>query len=540
MSSNLRYAPTLDDVVIPWNAQYEFPSAANKALKVSPRITPQTGQSNVLPGNTIQFNFPAQGYIDPRKTTISFDFYLKGFDTYEFDQVPSKDQSSYCYLQNNVASVFEDVQLKYGSYVIESVQENGYLQRQLSEFTGYSTQDNDQFNVAKGISGISQQYVQDLGFVAVNNRLESHGLHYFGAKDGSLITNKPSRIAPTYVNIGGAHYAVKRYQIDLPFGLFQQGKLIPVKYMASQLSIHLKVTTPEKIIIANKSSNYNEPLIDDHSGTPSFFLSNVTLHPEILEFDSTYDSYFVSSLESGGVPIQLPTFKSYTFPCNSSNLQLAIPEKSRFVKAIFAFVKASTGFIGTDYGASFGDLLGGNTIESYQVRVGGRYFPASPCQITTISGQNTGSSEPLTELMKALHSLNDGNLSNAITTGRWNCPLESVASPIAPGYPYSPALADGKVDYNRSTTSSGTVDVSDPVYFPNSCSPRLSGLFCMAVSLETSNGSELSGLNAEEQSDIVFNIKWKAAPPPDLQVIVYTLVDKIMVIKENNNVDIIE
>jgi len=69
--------------------------------------------------------------------------------------------------------------------------------------------------------------------------------------------------------------------------------------------------------------------------------------------------------------------------------------------------------------------------------------------------------------------------------------------------------------------------------------------FAMAVDLETSNGVEISGLNAEEQSDIALIANWtsaqvtgNAAVPSSLEV--YSYYDAMIVLRENNVLELIQ
>jgi hypothetical protein len=62
----------------------------------------------------------------------------------------------------------------------------------------------------------------------------------------------------------------------------------------------------------------------------------------------------------------------------------------------------------------------------------------------------------------------------------------------------------------------------------------------MAVSLETSNGLEISGLNAEEQSDISLQAMYSAAPPAGYLMEVYTYYDAMLVLRENNVLELIQ
>jgi hypothetical protein len=72
-----------------------------------------------------------------------------------------------------------------------------------------------------------------------------------------------------------------------------------------------------------------------------------------------------------------------------------------------------------------------------------------------------------------------------------------------------------------------------------------SACFASAISLETSNGIEISGLNAEEQSDISFLCTWKnpqvsgaADTPSSLECYVYY--DAMIILEENNIVKLIQ
>jgi hypothetical protein len=47
--------PASEEVVVPWNARYSFPSQANKAVKITPRIPPKNGAA-FAPGQGI-FSF---------------------------------------------------------------------------------------------------------------------------------------------------------------------------------------------------------------------------------------------------------------------------------------------------------------------------------------------------------------------------------------------------------------------------------------------------------------------------------------------------
>lgn len=75
----------------------------------------------------------------------------------------------------------------------------------------------------------------------------------------------------------------KRYQIQFALGLFNQPKLIPTKFMASQLAIEITLANPSECIY---QSIYSPNVPSTPNAT--FQVTNVNLIPEILEFDASY------------------------------------------------------------------------------------------------------------------------------------------------------------------------------------------------------------------------------------------------------------
>lgn len=62
MSSHFRWYPSESEVIVPFNARYSFPSQANKAVKMTPRIPPKNG-GVFNPGSVVRLEFPAQGFL---------------------------------------------------------------------------------------------------------------------------------------------------------------------------------------------------------------------------------------------------------------------------------------------------------------------------------------------------------------------------------------------------------------------------------------------------------------------------------------------
>ena len=184
-------------------------------------------------------------------------------------------------------------------------------------------------------------------------------------------------------------YSTRRYQIQFALGLFNQEKLIPTKYMASQLAIEITLENAEACMYyqpgATYTSNLTPPIAN--LGTPavgpSYSVSNVNLIPEILEFDASYDESFLMGLQKGGVPIKFATWNNYRFSNNGvSSINLQIQERSRSVKAIFCLQRRDPPSINRDSGAAFfntalgiagtGLAAANTTFQEYQYRIGGR------------------------------------------------------------------------------------------------------------------------------------------------------------------------
>lgn len=67
-----------------------------------------------------------------------------------------------------------------------------------------------------------------------------------------------------------------------------------------------------------------------------------------------------------------------------------------------------------------------------------------------------------------------------------------------------------------------------------------SSAFAMSVSLETTNGVEISGLNAEEQSDISLLANWRSAQMVGNSLEVYSYYDAMIILRENNVLELIQ
>lgn len=279
---------------MPWNARYSFPSQANKAVKITPRIPPKNG-GTFLPGNVIRLEFPAQGYVNPANTTMSFDVTLGGYGT---------STSEIVRFQNNIQSIFQRVRLLYGSTPLEDIINYNVVVRALTEWTSTSQDTSmDQTSISEGIGGYAIKTTSPIVFTSVTGVAPTSGTlatavlsnvrqAFIQGSDQTTAAgmfpngngNVPASSAAAGQSLTGpAKTVTRRYQVQFALGLFTQGKLIPTKFMASQLAIELTLATEAQCMFVQTAGS---------GSTPTYGLTNVNLIPEILEFDSSYGISF--------------------------------------------------------------------------------------------------------------------------------------------------------------------------------------------------------------------------------------------------------
>jgi len=230
-------------------------------------------------------------------------------------------------------------------------------------------------------------------------------------------------------------------------------------------------------------------------------------------------------------------------------LNLQIQERSRSVKALFACQRRAPYSIETDSGAmlfcSSSNTDVANTLQSYQYRIGGRYFPAAPVQtsLSTGSSSTNGGAEAFVELQKALNIVGDYRLSTGCNTAKWALPPFRFARTMG-----SFSTFYSESDYAMSLTNydaDGRPYVETVTVAHTSVGNCFSGnlgsqVFAMAIDLESSNGVEISGLNAEEQSDISLIATYAAPQVNNFNMEVYCYYDAMIILRENNVLELIQ
>lgn len=551
MASHYKWYPASEEIVVPWNARYAFPSQANKAVKMTPRIPPKSGQV-FAPGNIIRIEFPAQGYVNPLNTTLEFDVAI-------IQPTAAADTRYSLRFQNNIQSIFQRVRLLYGATPIEDILNYNVIVRALTEWTSTNQSGTmDQTSIAEGIGGYLDGTDQGPSTIyqgKVNARQKYiHGIEVsnasgLGVGTANLTGGGTAGLVPNSDVSGiqglaqGTVGCTRRYQINFALGLFTQDKLIPVKFMASQLAVEITLESVASCMICTVGAG-------SLTTQPDYRVGNINLIPEILEFDSSYDAMFLRGLREGGVPIKFSSWHTFFFnSARSSNVNLQVQERSRSVKALFAVQRLPQPNLYRDNGALLFDTAiasNGSTLQQYQFRIGGRYFPASPVQtsFSTGSSVSNGGAEAFIELQKALNCVGDYRLSTSCNTVRWavgtvpTANTEAGLRGTANWFDYAAQI------YDYDTT--GRPLMSSAITGTNSFVATTGSMcFAMAIDLETSNGMEISGLNAEEQSDIALLAQWAASQETGADVTassleVYSYYDAMIVLRENNVLELIQ
>lgn len=502
--------------VVPWNAKYSYPTQANRATKSNIKIPPKNGAVFASNGSrVIRLELPATGYCNPQETFLEFDAAIH----------TTNPTTHSAYFQNGIASIFRTVSWSYGSLTGEVIQDYNILTRTLAEAT--MTNSNiypDQTSVSEGYGGLAVLPTESGGAAA---RFVNERQHLQISVGSTIEGDQPLRTS-----------YIRRYRIPLGLGLFQQHKLLPLKWMASQISISLELADFADCVMSHTA---NHP-------TSHYEVSNVNLCLSLLEFDGSYDQGFYQGLTKG-IPIKFNSWNRYTMsvaPGTSQNL--LIPERNRSLKCALvvmlppprvhggtlstidpdgtnhvggcypydshATVQSSPDPSNTAWEASC--AWEGHVVD-FQWRIGGKYYPAQSVRCANVQGAN-GAAEAYDELAKALNTTNDMRLSTGTN-----------------GYRWSDVFIDGtgqQKNLNRCAD-----------WYPNTSANHVNAgpsAFVIAADFESSRGGEVSGLNGEEQNDLALSINYSHPQNSNFLFKVFVFYDNLLILRENNLVELIK
>lgn len=573
MTSSYKFHEGVAEAV-PYYARYQYPTQANKAWKTSVKIPPKNGSTftSAQMATSIDIELPAQGYMNPRNSTLTFDLALSSNDP----------AATNIRVQNNVASLFDRQRLSYGSLPLEDIQKSGLLTRMITEVTGNSVnQAEDQSAFLEGIGGsclTSNLYgVSILPAPATqpsppptsanSGTVPITGMHMRSSNTRAVhvqVANYQSDSCPPMGvsqtlptgTTPNSNAPVRRYTIPLLFGLFAQDKLIPLKWLASQLKLQLTLADPRDCLVEDR-------VTANQTSQATYKITNMYFNCELYEYDASYDAAFLEGLRGEGVPIKFTSFNTYQKNADpSTRITLNIPERNRSLKTLFtvqtpesspfydshALLQSSNSTVvsggdGQDRpsAANLATQLGGtgfnsavkvNTyrghLQEFQYRIGGKYWPSTPVQCG--QAQSNGAAEAYIELAKAFMLLGDYRLHSSIPPTRWN-----MFDPFRPG------TGAGTLTDTLNVLDDWRVARTNDEYNPNvQLGTYGPSAFVVAANLETSAGGEISGLNGEEQNDIALMLTYSQPQDPICNYTTFVAFDGLLLLRENNLVELIK
>jgi hypothetical protein len=502
MASTFAFHPTVNEVV-PFSAQYSFPSQATRQSKRTVKLTPKNNAAIYSSGSTIRFEFPASGYLNPNTTYLAFNCRLNptaGTFT------KGATLSGGVEFQNNIQSIFRRMRVLYGSLVLEDIQDYNILQRLFTESLEPSGGINAAQAAYQGIGPNKRQY----SLTATMDPLFDESLTRFNYH-ATGVDNDPTNVGTT----------VRRYMVPLNTGLFRQRNLIPLKFMASQLSVEIELAEAVDCAFYTIGTGGSEAV--PTAATVQVGLPELVA--ELLEFDSDFDKAIYSIMQKG-LPIYFQSWHMTTQTVSPNlKVQLNIQESARSVRYAMAvllddnnrtlrrdahhFVASlETGQVDAIANATgFTNNINRCAIESYQWRLGGTYYPSQPVscyagQTPNITGVDANYADPpveaYAELMKVFGNIfgDDGTHFGTQKVNVFGIPRDG-------------------------TTSDLGFDARS---------------FVMAGNFMSDRGDIISGINAEEQNDLQLILTFVGTSGGAAKTAkIITCFDNLIILGESNN-----
>jgi hypothetical protein len=483
MASTFKFHSQINETV-PWQAQYAFPSQATKVQKQVVKLPPKNG-SSFAAGNIVRIEFPADNYLNTLNSVLAFDVTW------------STTTGAPRFQRGGAQNLIKRLRIMYGSLVIEDIQEYKTLVRIFTEAGVQNDYMSSSGTILDGMYGtleIDADADTTRAITAMTGNAGDDTALLDRTSATTLATTLEGRLLKGAGTVAtelidgelGSSSETRTYCLNLLSGLLTCKKLVPLKWMAAQLSIEITLADVADCALYT-------------SGSPTYSLTNVNYIAEMLEFDSTYDTAFFAGLQGGGVPLKFSSWHFHSFNVTGATSMLQIHERSRSVKAAFAVARttdAASGLIDTDrffhaLGQTYSSGVIANAqvaqVDQFQWRVGGKYYPSQPVRGTH------GGAEAYAELLKCLNALGDYTRASNINYLNW------VSGSSGQGSKFIMASEFENVDVMPDT---------------------------------------ISGINAEEQSDIALSISLDGSPSGK-KVDVFMHYDSLLIVKAGNVVELV-
>lgn len=529
--------------VVPWQAQYTFPSQATKMHRQTVKLPPKQGGS-FGPGQKIRIEFPSDGYLNAMNSVLSFDLtcnhsrnvsgtvvvtmagavatYTLGADIAARATAGTYNGCYMAFRSGALKGQVVKINAQDANAVVTLIDSESFLPvpgtYEVSITSGGVLQKAGAHSLIKSIKifygGLAWETIDDYNVLA--RILLEHGTNpgYQGSvgaiMDGTQAATQKEGVSgqPFGTSLPMSDFASaladtsdkRRFTLNLLSGLMACKKLIPLKWMAAQFVLEIELAQVADAFIVPKAKSL------------SYALDNVNYIAELYDFDSTYDTAFFLGLRTQGVPIKFSSWRRHTFTLNAKKLVCQVHERARSVKMAFAVIRDQSQSTEHDahrfffnaatmrgdggannYGTHANDAGSGDcSVKEFQWRIGGKYFPAQPVNC------EAGGAEAYVEILKALDGLGDYTF--------WtNIDRDSFS---------------GK-------------------------GPQEGHRFIMAQEFEHADISPdtISGINAEEQSDLALTIELQNTPPTTAtgakQIDIFVAYDALVIIRDGNVVDLV-
>jgi len=607
MSSSFKFHSAVPEI-IPWQAQYNFPSQSNKVRKQTVKLVPKNGYT-FSQNQIVRFEFPADGYCNMLNTALSFDVTTalntgtQSADDGTHHNTTLLPKPFVSLPRGGAHNYFKRVRVLYGSLVLEDIQEYKTLARMFTEmgvekayqastgsildghseaamrnvdnpFAGQTigTNTDDAVtdatfganSVADNVTIESQQIGGTVGLYSTTNSTFSPAL--------VASTNAANTFQPVFSDIGQDNHAssksvTRTITIQLLTGLTSLKKLLPLKWMASQLVIELTIAPVIEAYMTNLVT------------LPTITLGNMNMITELLEFDSSYDLAFFEGLnQPTGVPLKFTSWHYHQFAITGPTQTYQIHERSRSVKAAFAVVRQLTPVAPFDADWFFHNLQDNlnpiNVITPASGTAVTLPLYVSPEAVSSLGVATNGAGAVGVGFSRGakitLAALNSTTTTTNITTLNATAPIQQyqwrIGGQYYPAQPVRVSQALGANDVNaiargeeaylelmKAVNSLGDATVSGGIHHWNYTMTGTNGMngegskFIMGTSFETPGlGPEsINGINAEEQSDLALTIYGNqsstigtsAAIGKKLEV--YVNYDCMLLVRAGNVVDLV-
>lgn len=511
MATLFSFNPNTQEVM-PYYARYQFPDQTTKNQKRTMKFQPINNQSSFTSGSTIKFQLPATGYLNPNNTYLRFNARLTVTGGTFTSGTTATGGVEF---QQGIESIYRRRKLSYANTPWEDYQDANILARTFIETLCPSGSMLSNTTMIQGIGFIKRNYNQVTTSLAANATPSPFSWEY------GRFNYHVSALDETNINDVGS--STRAYCIPVNFGLFQQKNLIPLQFMAGQLTLDYEIADAIDCVVWTLGVG-GAPAVPTSCNV---VVGQVELVTELLNFDTAFDESVFRVLQ-GGLPLFFQSWHVNSFSITPNlRVQLNIQESSRSVRYALAVIlddtfrtlrKDSHQFL-AGYATTLTDSIASaqhvaqttnqTLLESYQWRLAGAYYPNQPVPVYGGIGLGTAGiaidanySDPPGECYMELMKVFGNMFANE---GTW--------------------FGDQGTNWNLTPRRQSGVTA-----------PVNQGGLVMAANFTADRGDVITGLNAEEQNDMALIMTFVGTTGGTNKTVkVMTCYDNLVILGTSNN-----